>query len=67
MVSMGGCTPDSKTGRVTVTGLIVDEDNMIPGLTRLAKAITNMELLLCHRFNILVDNVLCLRTAIIYK
>ena len=39
MVSMGGCTPDSKTGRVTVTGLIIDDDNMIPGLTRLAKAI----------------------------
>jgi 2,4-dienoyl-CoA reductase-like NADH-dependent reductase (Old Yellow Enzyme family) len=39
MINMGGCTPDSKTGRVTVTGLIVDDDNMIPGLTRLARAI----------------------------
>ena len=39
MINLGGCTPDSKTGRVTVTGLIVDEDNMIPGLTKLAKGI----------------------------
>jgi len=38
-INLGGCTPDSKTGRVTVTGLIVDDDNMIPGLTRLAKSI----------------------------
>ena len=39
MINIGGCTPDSKTGRVTVTGIIVDEDNMIPGLARLAKSI----------------------------
>ena len=39
MINMGGCTPDSKTGRVTVTGLIIDEDNMIPGMTKLAESI----------------------------
>jgi 2,4-dienoyl-CoA reductase-like NADH-dependent reductase (Old Yellow Enzyme family)/thioredoxin reductase len=39
MINIGGCTPDSKTGRVTVTGIIADDDNMIPGLARLAKAI----------------------------
>ncbi len=39
MINIGGCTPDSKTGRVTITGVIIDEDNMIPGLARLAKAI----------------------------
>jgi 2,4-dienoyl-CoA reductase-like NADH-dependent reductase (Old Yellow Enzyme family) len=39
MINIGGCTPDSKTGRVTVTGIIADEDNMIPGLARLAKSI----------------------------
>jgi 2,4-dienoyl-CoA reductase-like NADH-dependent reductase (Old Yellow Enzyme family) len=39
MINIGGCTPDSKTGRVTVTGVIVDEDNMIPGMTVLADAI----------------------------
>jgi len=39
MINIGGCTPDSKTGRVTITGVIIDEDNMIPGLARLAKSI----------------------------
>jgi len=39
MINIGGVTPDSKTGRVTVTGVIADEDNMIPGLARLAKGI----------------------------
>ncbi len=39
MINIGGVTPDSKTGRVTVTGIIADEDNMIPGLARLAKSI----------------------------
>ncbi|MHB8280427.1 MAG: oxidoreductase [Candidatus Humimicrobiaceae bacterium] len=39
MINIGGVAPDSKTGRVTVTGVLADEDNMIPGLTRLAKAI----------------------------
>ncbi|MBN1298518.1 MAG: FAD-dependent oxidoreductase [Actinobacteria bacterium] len=39
MINIGGCTPDSKTGRVTVTGLIIDEDNMIPAMARLAKSI----------------------------
>lgn len=39
MINIGGCTPDSKTGRVTVTGCIIDEDNMIPGMARLAKSI----------------------------
>ena len=39
MINIGGCTPDSKTGRVTITGVIIDEDNMIPGLARLAKGI----------------------------
>ncbi len=39
MINIGGCTPDSKTGRVTVTGMIIDEDNMIPGMARLAKSI----------------------------
>ncbi len=39
IISMGGVTPDSKTGRVTVTGIIADDDNYIPGLTRLARSI----------------------------
>lgn len=39
MINIGGCTPDSKTGRVTVTGVIIDEDNMIPGMTRLVNGI----------------------------
>ena len=39
MINIGGCTPDSKTGRVTVTGLIIDEDNMIPLLARLMNSI----------------------------
>ena len=36
MINIGGYTPDSKTGRVTVTGIIIDDDNMIPGLAKLA-------------------------------
>ena len=39
MINIGGCTPDSKTGRVTVTGIIADEDNMIPGMSLLANSI----------------------------
>lgn len=39
MINIGGCTPNSKTGRVTVTGCIFDDDNMIPGMTLLANSI----------------------------
>jgi len=39
MICMGGVAPDTKTGRVTVTGFVADEDNMIPGMARLAKAV----------------------------
>lgn len=39
MLIVGATTPDSKTGRPTVTGLVADSDNFIPGLARLAKCI----------------------------
>ena len=35
-VIVGATTPDSKTGRPTVTCFVADADNYIPGLTRLA-------------------------------
>jgi 2,4-dienoyl-CoA reductase-like NADH-dependent reductase (Old Yellow Enzyme family)/thioredoxin reductase len=38
LIIVGATTPDSKTGRPTVTGLVADNDNYIPGLTRLAAA-----------------------------
>ena len=36
LVIVGATTPDAKTGRPTVTGLVADNDNYIPGLARLA-------------------------------
>ena len=36
LVIVGATTPDSATGRPTVTCLVADADNYIPGLTRLA-------------------------------
>jgi 2,4-dienoyl-CoA reductase-like NADH-dependent reductase (Old Yellow Enzyme family)/thioredoxin reductase len=39
MLIVGATSPDSKTGRPTVTGLVADGDNYIPGLARLAKCI----------------------------
>lgn len=36
LIIVGATTPDSKTGRPTVTCLVADADNYIPGLTRLA-------------------------------
>lgn len=38
LIIVGATTPDSKTGRPTVTCLVADADNFIPGLTRLAAA-----------------------------
>lgn len=38
LIIVGATTPDAKTGRPTVTGLVADNDNYIPGLTRLASA-----------------------------
>jgi 2,4-dienoyl-CoA reductase-like NADH-dependent reductase (Old Yellow Enzyme family)/thioredoxin reductase len=38
LVIVGATTPDSKTGRPTVTCLVADNDNYIPGLARLAAA-----------------------------
>ncbi|MDD3169787.1 MAG: FAD-dependent oxidoreductase, partial [Eubacteriales bacterium] len=38
LIIVGATTPDSKTGRPTVTCLVADADNYIPGLTRLAAA-----------------------------
>jgi len=35
MICVGGVTPDSRTGRVTMTSVIADEDNYIPGLAKL--------------------------------
>ncbi|BDF58343.1 NADH oxidase [Christensenellaceae bacterium] len=35
-IIVGATTPDSKTGRPTVTCFVADADNYIPGLTRLA-------------------------------
>lgn len=37
LIIVGATTPDSKTGRPTVTCLVADNDNYIPGLARLAK------------------------------
>jgi 2,4-dienoyl-CoA reductase-like NADH-dependent reductase (Old Yellow Enzyme family)/thioredoxin reductase len=39
MLIVGATSPDGKTGRPTVTGLVGDSDNYIPGLARLAKCI----------------------------
>ena len=38
LVIVGATTPDAKTGRPTVTGLVADDDNFIPGLARLAES-----------------------------
>ena len=38
LIIVGATTPDAKTGRPTVTGLVADADNFIPGLARLAEA-----------------------------
>ena len=37
LIIVGATTPDSKTGRPTVTCLVADADNYIPGLARLAE------------------------------
>lgn len=37
LIIVGATTPDAKTGRPTVTGLVADDDNFIPGLARLAE------------------------------
>lgn len=39
MLIVGATSPDGKSGRPTVTGLVADGDNYIPGLARLAKCI----------------------------
>lgn len=39
MLIVGATSPDGKSGRPTVTGLVADGDNYIPGLARLAKSI----------------------------
>lgn len=39
MLIVGATSPDGKTGRPTVTGLVADSDNYIPGLARLAQCI----------------------------
>lgn len=39
MLIVGATSPDGKSGRPTVTGLVADADNYIPGLARLAKSI----------------------------
>ena len=36
LIIVGATTPDAKSGRPTVTGLVADNDNFIPGLARLA-------------------------------
>ncbi len=36
LIIVGATTPDASTGRPTVTGLVADHDNFIPGLARLA-------------------------------
>ena len=38
LVIVGATTPDAKTGRPTVTCLVADGDNFIPGLARLAES-----------------------------
>jgi len=37
LIIVGATAPDAKTGRPTVTGLVADDDNYIPGLARLAE------------------------------
>ncbi|MDW7669793.1 MAG: hypothetical protein SCJ93_13300, partial [Bacillota bacterium] len=37
LIIVGATTPDSKTGRPTVTCLVADGDNFIPGLKRLSE------------------------------
>jgi 2,4-dienoyl-CoA reductase-like NADH-dependent reductase (Old Yellow Enzyme family) len=37
-VIVGATTPDMKTGRPTVTCLVADGDNYVPGLARLAES-----------------------------
>lgn len=39
LLIVGATSPDGKTGRPTVTGLVADADNYIPGLARLAGSI----------------------------
>jgi len=52
MVTVGGCTPDSKTGRLMVTNVDLSEDNLVPGLAVLAKSIKKYGALavpqICH-------------------
>jgi 2,4-dienoyl-CoA reductase-like NADH-dependent reductase (Old Yellow Enzyme family)/thioredoxin reductase len=36
-IIVGATSPDGKTGRSTVTGLVIDDDNYIPGFARLAE------------------------------
>lgn len=38
LIIVGATTPDAATGRPTVTCLVADQDNFIPGLTRLAQS-----------------------------
>ncbi len=38
LIIVGATSPDGKTGRSTVTNLVIDNDNYIPGFTRLANA-----------------------------
>lgn len=38
LIIVGATTPDAATGRPTVTGLVADDDNYIPGLARLAES-----------------------------
>ena len=38
LIIVGATSPDGKTGRPTVTGLVADDDNFIPGLARLAES-----------------------------
>lgn len=38
LIIVGATTPDAATGRPTVTCLVADNDNFIPGLTRLAES-----------------------------
>ncbi|MBO5122646.1 MAG: NADH oxidase, partial [Oscillospiraceae bacterium] len=38
LIIVGATSPDGKTGRPTVTGLVADSDTFIPGLARLAES-----------------------------
>jgi 2,4-dienoyl-CoA reductase-like NADH-dependent reductase (Old Yellow Enzyme family)/thioredoxin reductase len=38
LIVVGATSPDGKTGRSTVTNLVIDNDSYIPGFTRLARA-----------------------------